>query len=238
MVASCPRRQAALAAGETTYFTGKPCSRGHVSPRRTASRACVACASEDQKNESDECRARRREAHRRWLEANPDKMAAAKRSYRERNFEKVRESEAAYRAANPERRKASMRAWYAKNAESQKTKAREYRASNPEAVRHAYTKWEKANPEKRRVINDNRRARKLAAEGRYTPEDVARITKAQKGRCACCKNRHKLTVDHIVPLSKGGSNWPSNLQMLCGSCNSAKKDKDPIAFQRELGRLL
>lgn len=34
-----------------------------------------------------------------------------------------------------------------------------------------------------------------------------------------------LTADHIVPLSKGGTNTWDNLQGLCLSCNSAKRDK-------------
>ncbi len=36
-------RQAAQAAGLTTYFTGKPCKRGHVSARHTKDRQCVVC---------------------------------------------------------------------------------------------------------------------------------------------------------------------------------------------------
>lgn len=37
-------RQAAIAAGEPTYFTGKPCKRGHLSDRLTSSSTCIDCA--------------------------------------------------------------------------------------------------------------------------------------------------------------------------------------------------
>jgi 5-methylcytosine-specific restriction endonuclease McrA len=34
-------------------------------------------------------------------------------------------------------------------------------------------------------------------------------------------------VDHVIPLSRGGSNWPTNLVCACGQCNSRKCDKLP-----------
>ncbi|MBF4468827.1 MAG: HNH endonuclease [Methanobrevibacter arboriphilus] len=42
--------------------------------------------------------------------------------------------------------------------------------------------------------------------------------------CQCCNTKKDLTIDHIVPRSKGGSNDETNLQTLCKSCNLAKAD--------------
>jgi 5-methylcytosine-specific restriction protein A len=42
--------------------------------------------------------------------------------------------------------------------------------------------------------------------------------------CSYCGSQSDLTGDHIVPKSKGGSNEPANVRVLCRSCNSRKKD--------------
>ena len=44
--------------------------------------------------------------------------------------------------------------------------------------------------------------------------------------CLICGTKEKLTIDHIKPISKGGSNKIENLQTLCASCNSNKGSKD------------
>lgn len=44
--------------------------------------------------------------------------------------------------------------------------------------------------------------------------------------CQMCKSENKLVIDHIRPLSMGGSNCKNNVQLLCGSCNSAKTSID------------
>jgi 5-methylcytosine-specific restriction endonuclease McrA len=54
----------------------------------------------------------------------------------------------------------------------------------------------------------------------------------------CCQSCQKtnleteLTIDHIIPLAKGGSNDISNLQTLCRSCNLKKRHYLDPRFQR------
>jgi 5-methylcytosine-specific restriction enzyme A len=43
--------------------------------------------------------------------------------------------------------------------------------------------------------------------------------------CCRCHAIKDLTVDHIVPKAKGGSDGYDNLRVLCRSCNSAKRDR-------------
>ncbi len=46
-----------------------------------------------------------------------------------------------------------------------------------------------------------------------------------KNQCAECDDLEDLTIDHIKPLSKGGTDDVANLRFLCRSCNSTKGDR-------------
>lgn len=74
------------------------------------------------------------------------------------------------------------------------------------------------------TVNANiRRARALGAEGVFTSGDVDELFRKQDGVCLCGVSLAcGYEVDHKTPLSRGGNNWPSNLQLLCSRCNSAK----------------
>ena len=66
------------------------------------------------------------------------------------------------------------------------------------------------NEHRRRKISDKKKRTVLSIHGAY---------------CLCCGIDENITMDHIVPLSRGGSDKIDNLQPLCGSCNKKKKDK-------------
>lgn len=92
-----------------------------------------------------------------------------------------------------------------------------------------------------RVINEQKRRSRLKDAGSFTQEDIKRILKAQRYKCAECKIslQQGYQVDHIIPLSRDGSNLPRNIQLMClGLCNQKKGSLDPVEFAQSVGRLL
>lgn len=68
-----------------------------------------------------------------------------------------------------------------------------------------------------------KRAESYGADGDWTPEEFAALCEANGHRCFYCGlARGEITVDHFVPLSRGGSNWITNIVPACRPCNSRK----------------
>lgn len=74
-------------------------------------------------------------------------------------------------------------------------------------------------------LKSQRRLREAAAPGWHTQEQWEDLKKQYGYRCKeCGRENVELTKDHIIPLSKGGTNMIDNIQPLCRSCNSRKKN--------------
>lgn len=102
------------------------------------------------------------------------------------------------------------------------------RERNPEVrekVKRISKLWAEANPERRSQHRSNRRARLAQAEGAFTAEEFKSVCEQYENKCLCCGEAKKLTPDHVIPLSKGGSNWINNIQPLCLPCNLKKGTK-------------
>lgn len=115
-----------------------------------------------------------------------------------------------------------------------------WRTTNPEGqhlTRERRREWRatKAGKRSQRVRTARYHAHKIGAVGYYTVQDVDALLGRQP-ECVGCGVSFALagyTVDHVVPLSRGGSNWPDNLQLLCQPCNSSKGDKFMCEWVRE-----
>lgn len=73
-----------------------------------------------------------------------------------------------------------------------------------------------------------RQRREREAPGRHTRTQVLARVEFYGGLCWICREAPHETIDHVKPITKGGSNWPANLRPACRSCNSRKKDKWPF----------
>jgi len=137
-----------------------------------------------------------------WREKNINKVKEILKKSREKCKEKIKERDKKYRKENIEKRRIYNNKWYHENIEHS---------------RELYS-----------YHSAMRRANKKNSLGFYTLEDWQMLKKQHNYMCLVCKRKEpeiKLTKDHIVPLSKGGSNYINNIQPLCKSCNSVKNNK-------------
>jgi 5-methylcytosine-specific restriction endonuclease McrA len=129
--------------------------------------------------------------------------------------------------------RARVRAWKAANPDKCRASVRRNRASERARLRA----WRAAHPEKERAISQRRRARMYAASGRgfATEADFMLACEAWGWACPYCRcDEGEVTLDHIVPLSRGGSHHVYNLVPCCKACNSSKGAKLLSEWRPEL----
>lgn len=84
------RRRDALAQGLTKYFTGKPCSSGHIAERWSRNGGCYDCRKPHVPKNLDKAKAQNRARCSRWRELNPDESRAKSRKWFSQNPDKRR----------------------------------------------------------------------------------------------------------------------------------------------------
>lgn len=77
-------------------------------------------------------------------------------------------------------------------------------------------------------LNLQRISKKKHADGSYTTKEWQELKEKSGNKCVFCHRAEAdvtLSADHIVPLTKGGTNFIENIQPLCRSCNSKKGNR-------------
>lgn len=85
-------------------------------------------------------------------------------------------------------------------------------------------------------VEARRRARRLAAEGSHTFEDIEQMYRDQAGLCGYCERELNgdYEVDHMIALSAGGTNDWSNIAITCPPCNARKYTMSVETFMERL----
>lgn len=149
------------------------------------------------------------EAMRRWRERNPELNLERARQWSADHIEQERERWARYDAEHREERRLAI-------AKS--------RAENPEHHRELQRAWREANIE---VCRARCRAywhrRRSSADPSAEVDAYAELLLLQA--CAYCGATGDMSLDHVVPVSRGGRHEIDNLLPACRSCNSSKGAK-------------
>lgn len=212
-------------AGGAEIFSGNPCRICGSLDRYTKTDACVSC--------SRQRTAARRE--KRIVDNDGDKVFAGLKCDICNGQDRYTTSGACVTCCKKQRQ-----ARYQNDPDKARTQNRIWKELNPDRYRELGREWYRNHPESRKAKDHRRRALIVGCEGSHTRQDIEGLYKKQKGRCVICfvKLNKKYHMDHVVPLSKGGTNWISNIQLTCKACNLRKGAKDPIDYAREIGLLI
>mgnify|MGYP001570318577 CR=1 FL=1 len=201
----------------------------------------------------DELNAKRRQHHtenrehennvsRAWKQAHPEEVAvyaethkeesnARQRRYYVNNQEKVLQRAKEYREEHREEINAASREAHPIKADKRNASSKAWRESHPAHVKKYQRQYRTTHLDEHKTYENTRRSRKANAPiNDLTPAQWVMIKEHYKHCCVYCgKKFQRLTQDHIVPLSKGGSHTLSNVVPACKSCNSKKGNRAPLS---------
>lgn len=93
---------------------------------------------------------------------------------------------------------------------------------------HSYCKacvnaWRVNHKDVLLAASHRRTARKLGNGGSFTAAEWRELREKYGNVCLNCGSKERLSPDHVIPVSKGGSSDIGNIQPLCFPCNNRKR---------------
>lgn len=180
-------------------------------------------------------RDRCKSCYNRWYQSKPKNRKRATELERKRR-EKNREH---YRELDKKRQRTKKRKQWKEKYN------RKYYATNASELKQYQVEWRQNNKEIFSGYMRQAAMRRKKADGVTTEEQWADIVEfyCPENKCLCCKKEfdnnileRKVTVDHIIPISKGGTHWPDNIQPICYSCNCSKGNYHTTDYRPDKGK--
>lgn len=150
-----------------------------------------------------------------YYQANREQKLSRQNTYSAMNRDREAARARAWRKANPEKQRALNVSWSIKNKAYISLCKKEYARKNPD------------------IIHANRRLRKARmreARGIVTAAEWLAILRQYDGRCAYCLVSGAMTMDHVNPLSRGGTHTTDNVVPACLTCNTSKQARPMKEF--------
>lgn len=109
------------------------------------------------------------------------------------------------------------------NTTKKRARAKRWRERHPELFKQRIKAWQAKN---RDAMAEVQRRRRSCLKYRVTKKDYKFLYRYQSGCCYICNTWfHKLHVDHVYPIKRGGYHGIGNLLLACRDCNRSKGTK-------------
>jgi 5-methylcytosine-specific restriction endonuclease McrA len=175
---------------------------------RAGRNACKECTVLQDAKRYQDNKAKKQEKALAYYHANKEARSKYSSARYAQNKKEISDARSQKRRENLNHFKKLERASYQRNREQKRLQAKRHLQLNYEAALER---------------NHRRRARLREAK---TFKITARETKRLYGStCLFCGSSEQINLDHIIPISRGGSHGIGNLQPLCDNCNSTKYNK-------------
>lgn len=192
----------------------KPCQSVYAKAYREANREEINARRRYRRNNG---LSNEKEYNKQWQKDNIEKI----REYSKKHYHsgKGKERQRQWEKENPENYKKRWKKYYDKNKDKLSEYKRNYKKEHPDI---AQKQW----------MDTKTKRKRLKKENGFFEISQKEFNKIRNSPCAWCGTEENITVDHVIPLDRGGRHSIGNLQPLCLSCNSSKNNKLMIEWKR------
>ena len=176
-----------------------------------------------------------KEYNKKYYQANKDKIINRVKEYKKNNKDKIKEQQRQYYEKNRDNEIKRVTLYRINNIDKIKEYKKEYRKNNKDYFK-AYSKaYRKNNKDYFKAAYHKYRTKKVNNGGYYTKEQYNYMLEYFDYKCAysgkCIKSN--LHIDHIIPISKGGTSYIWNLIPSTPSANLSKNNRDMEEWYKE-----